>query len=46
MLVAMDLGQPISYRVLSKGTSVYSADGDVIGKVSHVLARGSCVPGI
>lgn len=34
----MDLGAPISYQVLAHGTSVYSADGEQIGKVSHVLA--------
>jgi PRC-barrel domain len=34
----VDLGQPISYEVLRPGTPVYSADGDRIGKVAHVLA--------
>jgi PRC-barrel domain len=34
----VDLGQPISYEVLDRGTPVYSADGDRIGKVAHVLA--------
>ncbi|MBV9803525.1 MAG: hypothetical protein JO130_10060 [Solirubrobacterales bacterium] len=34
----MDLGQPISYEVLGRGASVYSADGQAIGKVAHVLA--------
>lgn len=34
----MDLGAPISYEVLERGTPVYSADGEQIGKVSHVLA--------
>lgn len=34
----MDLGAPISYKVLAKGTPVYSADGESIGKVTHVLA--------
>jgi uncharacterized protein YrrD len=34
----MDLGQPASYLVLKPGTAVYSADGDQIGKVTHVLA--------
>ena len=34
----MDLGARISYGVLRAGTPVYSADGDQIGKVSHVLA--------
>jgi sporulation protein YlmC with PRC-barrel domain len=34
----MDLGTPISYQVLEKGTPVYSSDGKEIGKVGHVLA--------
>jgi uncharacterized protein YrrD len=34
----VDLGQPTSYEVLSKGTAVYSSDGEQIGKVTHVLA--------
>ena len=34
----MDLGSPISYETLADGTAVYSADGERIGKVSHVLA--------
>jgi uncharacterized protein YrrD len=34
----VDLGQPISYEALRRGTPVYSSDGDQIGKVSHVLA--------
>jgi len=34
----MDLGEPASYEVLAPGTPVYSADGEQIGKVSHVLA--------
>lgn len=38
MLLGVDLGQPISYQVLGRGVSVYSADGDAIGKVAHVLA--------
>src|ERR1700743_997119 len=38
MLAAMDVGQPISYQVLEKGTPVYSADGEKIGAVGHVLA--------
>jgi uncharacterized protein YrrD len=33
----MDLGQPASYLTLKAGTAVYSADGDEIGKVTHVL---------
>jgi uncharacterized protein YrrD len=38
MLVEMDLGDPVSYEVLGKGTPVYSSDGEQIGKVAHVLA--------
>jgi uncharacterized protein YrrD len=34
----MDAGSPISYKVLAKGTPVYSSDGAQIGKVAHVLA--------
>jgi uncharacterized protein YrrD len=34
----MDLGNPISYLVLSDGTSVLSSDGHEIGTVEHVLA--------
>ena len=34
----MDLGSPISYEVLNPGTPVYSADGDEIATVAHVLA--------
>lgn len=34
----MDLGEPASYQVLDAGTPVYSADGEQIGKVRHVLA--------
>ena len=34
----MELGTPISYQVLAKGTPVYSSDGEQIGKVGHVLA--------
>jgi uncharacterized protein YrrD len=34
----MDLGSPIAYEVLPAGTPVYSADGEAIGKVTHVLA--------
>jgi uncharacterized protein YrrD len=34
----VDLGQPISYEVLSPGTPVYSSDGQRIGQVAHVLA--------
>ena len=38
MLLGVDLGQPISYGVLGRGVSVFSADGHAIGKVAHVLA--------
>jgi uncharacterized protein YrrD len=34
----VDLGEPSSYRALDRGTPVYSADGDQLGKVAHVLA--------
>lgn len=33
-----DAGDPISYEVLAKGTPVLSSDGEVIGRVVHVLA--------
>lgn len=35
---AMDLGEPVSYEALTRGTPVYSSDERQIGKVSHVLA--------
>lgn len=34
----MDLGEPSSYEALRHGTPVYSADGERIGQVAHVLA--------
>lgn len=34
----MDLGAPISYMVLDAGTAVFTADGERIGVVEHVLA--------
>lgn len=34
----MDLGERISYKALGRRTPVYSADGERIGVVSHVLA--------
>jgi uncharacterized protein YrrD len=34
----MDLGDPVSYLVLSDGTDVVSSDGRKIGTVEHVLA--------
>ena len=38
MLALMDVGQPASYKVLTKGSPVYSSDGSRIGEVGHVLA--------
>jgi hypothetical protein len=34
----VDLGPPISYQVLEKGTAVFSSDGARVGDVVHVLA--------
>jgi hypothetical protein len=34
----MDLGDPVSYLVLSRGTDVMSCDGQKVGTVEHVLA--------
>jgi uncharacterized protein YrrD len=34
----MDLGEPVAYEVLGRGTAVYTHDGEQIGKVAHVLA--------
>src|SRR4051812_43540135 len=34
----MDLGEPRSYLTLEPGTDVYSSDGEIVGKVEHVLA--------
>jgi hypothetical protein len=34
----VDLGDPVSYLVLSDGTDVISADGQKVGTVEHVLA--------
>ena len=36
----MDEGHPISYRLLERGTAVWSADGREIGTVAEVLATG------
>jgi uncharacterized protein YrrD len=36
--MASDLGDPISYLVLSKGTPVLSSEGHELGRVEHVLA--------
>ena len=33
-----DLGDPISYLVLAKGTPVLCSDGHELGRVEHVLA--------
>jgi uncharacterized protein YrrD len=33
-----DPGLPISYEVLELGTPVYSSDGELVGKVAHVLS--------
>ena len=38
ILARMDTGAPISYEVLEPGTPVYSADGERVGAVAHVLA--------
>jgi hypothetical protein len=35
---AVDEGLPISYEVLESGVAVYSADGEQIGAVDHVIA--------
>jgi sporulation protein YlmC with PRC-barrel domain len=37
-LALVDYGEPIAYAVLAAGTEVVSSDGDVVGKVQHVLA--------
>jgi uncharacterized protein YrrD len=34
----MDLGDPISYQVLTSGTQVFSSDEAEVGSVVHVLA--------
>src|SRR3954447_20501532 len=34
----MDLGDPASYLTLEPGTHVVCSDGEVVGKVEHVLA--------
>jgi hypothetical protein len=34
----MDHGAPISYAALSAGTDVVCSEGEVVGKVQHVLA--------
>jgi hypothetical protein len=34
----MDNGSPISYAVLESGTDVICSEGELVGKVEHVLA--------
>jgi uncharacterized protein YrrD len=34
----VDLGEPLAYAALERGTPVYSSDGEQIGRVAHVLA--------
>lgn len=34
----MDIGKPVSYLVLTQGTPVYSAQGDSVGSIAHVLS--------
>jgi hypothetical protein len=34
----MDLGEPVSYLVVEPGADVYSADGEHVGTLQHVLA--------
>lgn len=34
----MDYGQPASYLTLQPGTDVVASDGQLLGKVAHVLA--------
>jgi hypothetical protein len=34
----MDEGLPISYEVLDRGVAVYSAEGEAVGTVDHVVA--------
>jgi uncharacterized protein YrrD len=36
-MTELDLGAPIAYLGLERGTPVYSADGDEVGIVEHVL---------
>jgi len=38
MLALVDLGDPISYLALQAGAEVVCSDGEVVGKVEHVLA--------
>ena len=33
-----DLGAPVSYLALEEGTTVFTADGEEVGQVAHVLA--------
>jgi hypothetical protein len=34
----VDYGEPVSYLTLEPGADVVSSDGEVVGKVQHVLA--------
>ena len=34
----LDLGEPIAYPVLERGTPVYGADGERIGRVQEIRA--------
>jgi sporulation protein YlmC with PRC-barrel domain len=34
----MDEGLPVSYEILDRGVTVYSADGQAVGTVDHVVA--------
>jgi hypothetical protein len=38
ILGLVEYGNPVSYLTLEAGTDVVSSDGDVVGKVEHVLA--------
>jgi sporulation protein YlmC with PRC-barrel domain len=38
ILAAVDYGSPASYLTLPEGADVVSSDGEVVGKVEHVLA--------
>jgi hypothetical protein len=38
MADAVDLGSPTSYLTLPEGVPVYTADGEEVGRVTHVLA--------
>jgi hypothetical protein len=38
ILRAMDLGDPVSYLAVKPGVDVYSADGERVGTLQHILA--------